>query len=202
MLRDEKLYLPDSWEAVLEQLILITPITPDNGRVYICSPCRADSAEGLCRNIKAARVYMFYAYQYMSGVPVAPHAYLPCLLNDSAPRERAFALQIGNDILTECKRILVCGSRLSEGMRGEIADAVRYGIPVHVFNTQVYDELYSYMEAADINPKHVRHENDHPHYALAWGSDELAPYWDEHPTVKRKSAIARSRLFSSVTRRS
>ncbi len=173
MIRDEKLYLPDNWEAVLEQLILKSPVNQYE-RTYICSPCRADTADGLLRNIKAARVYMFYAYQYFKGIPVAPHAYLPLLLNDRIEQERLRALELGCEVLKQSSRMLVCGNRLSEGMLGEISCAVDQVIPIQVFDKQTYKELRELFVA----PQNLQYMAGHLHYALAWGADELAPYWE------------------------
>lgn len=178
MIRDEKLSLPNNWEAVLEQMMLKTPIGVNCERIYICSPCRADTPDGVIRNMKAARVYMFYAYIHFSCVPKAPHAYMPVLLNDNNEHERILALMFGKQLLENCGKLIVCGDRLSEGMYGEIKSAVKYRIPVHVFNQAVYDELRECFIRDGIDPDIAQYDIGHPHFALSWGSDELAPYWE------------------------
>jgi len=179
MNKDEKLSLPQNWEAILEQMMLKEPIGNRCERVYICSPCRAETPDGVIRNMKAARVYMFYAFQYFPGVPKAPHAYLPVLLNDNYEEERTLALLFGRLFLKGCALLLVCGDRLSAGMYGEIKAAVKLGIPIQVFNRKVYDELRERFTRDGMNQDYAQYDAGHLHFALSWGADELAPYWQE-----------------------
>jgi len=182
MRRDEKLNLPVNWEEILEQMILRWPINTRCERIYICSPCRADTPEGVIRNMKAARVYMFYTSIHFVGVPKAPHAYLPVLLNDLYEDERELALRVGKQFLKGCDRLFVCGDRLSEGMYSEVTAAVRYGITISVFNRQVYEELLERFAGDGVDPESVHCIDRNLHYALSWGADELAPYWEEAQT--------------------
>jgi hypothetical protein len=140
--------------------------------------------------MKAARVYMFYAYIHFQGVPRAPHAYLPVLLNDNFNDERNIALMFGERLLMDCDMMLVCGNRLSEGMYGEIKLAVKREIPVRVFNKQVCDDLSTHLSLDGINPDYPQYEGDRLHPTLAWGADDLAPYWDEnHEDTTGKTCI-------------
>ena len=61
---------------------------------------------------------------------VAPHAYLPYLLDDMVPEERALALKFGLKLLGLCSQVVVYGSRISNGMKNEIAAAEQLGIPI------------------------------------------------------------------------
>lgn len=92
-------------------------------RAYICSPFRADTREQREKNLRTARAYMFYANKKMNMNAAAPHAYLPLLLCDEIPAERAIALRFGLELLEQSDVMLVCGNKLSNGMRGEIAKA-------------------------------------------------------------------------------
>ena len=67
-------------------------------RAYVCSPFRADTREQCEKNLRTARAYMFYANKKMSMNAVAPHAYMPLLLCDEIPAERAIALRFGLEI--------------------------------------------------------------------------------------------------------
>jgi hypothetical protein len=116
MKRDDYLSLPQNCEAVLEHLMIKGFSGGKGKRAYICSPCRSDTPDGIVRNMKAARVYILYAYIHLACVPTAPHAYLPVLLNDNDYNERSFALLLGKQILENCEQMLVYGNRLSEGM--------------------------------------------------------------------------------------
>ena len=53
----------------------------------------------------------------------APHAYLPELLDDHDPEERALALSFGISLLKHCHLLIICGSRISSGMEIEIKKA-------------------------------------------------------------------------------
>ena len=108
----------DNWESRLESQFL------KNNRcckkVYICSPLSAETDEEMLSNMRNARAYMYYAMIVMGYAARAPHAYLPLLLCDEIPAERAIALRFGLEILEQSDIMLVCGNRLSNGMRGEI----------------------------------------------------------------------------------
>ena len=122
---------------------------------------------------------MFYAYIHFSCVPKAPHAYMPVLLNDNNEHERILALMFGKQLLKNCDKLIVCGDRLSEGMYGEIKAAVKLGIPIQVFNRKVYDELRERFTRDGMNQDYAQYDAGHLHFALSWGADELAPYWQE-----------------------
>lgn len=102
--------------------------------IYICSPCNAPTPAGVTINMEAANEYCNVAYVETRIKAIAPHAWLPQILDDRVPEERALAIEIGTDILKKCSAIFVCGDRLSAGMAGEVKLAVSLDIPVYVFN--------------------------------------------------------------------
>jgi len=110
-------------------------------RAYVCSPLSADSEEALLENMRSARAYMFYAMKKMDLNASAPHAYLPMLLWDSVPADRALALMFGLRLLEQSDLLLVCGNRLSEGMRGEIAHAISLHMPIITFDDDLFLEV-------------------------------------------------------------
>ena len=97
---------------------------------YVCSPLSASSRAAMLANSAKANTYMVLAEREFGGKAVAPHAYLPYLLDDRIPEERALALEFGLKLLGLCDRIVVFGEVISEGMRGEIAYAEKLGLPV------------------------------------------------------------------------
>lgn len=97
---------------------------------YVCSPLSAPSRSEMLANAARATTYMILAEKEFCEQAVAPHAYLPYLLDDAVPEQRALALEFGQKLLTMCSRMVVFGSRISAGMRGEIELAERLGIPV------------------------------------------------------------------------
>lgn len=98
--------------------------------VYVCSPLRAATKPEMRRNMHNARRLMAEIAAETGKRAVAPQAFLPEFLDDSAPEERALALMIGAMLLERCDSLIVCGETVSSGMRDEIRQAERLGIPV------------------------------------------------------------------------
>lgn len=66
---------------------------------YVCSPLSAPSRAERLANAAKATTYMIWAEKEFGGRAVAPHAYLPYLLDDSVPEQRALALDFGLKLL-------------------------------------------------------------------------------------------------------
>lgn len=132
----ERNIFTDNWETRLESQFL------KNNRcckkIYICSPLSAETDEGMLSNMRNARAYMYYAMTVMGFAARAPHAYLPMLLCDRIPSERAIALQFGLHLLEDSEIVFVCGSRISQGMRGEIIHAASLNMPIYTFDDAMY----------------------------------------------------------------
>lgn len=126
-----------------QQELMYKLITPDRcrKRAYICSPFSSDTRDQTESNMRAARAYMFYADKKMHMNAGAPHAFIPLLLCDEIPSERAIALKFGQELLEQSDIMLVCGNRISNGMRGEIAKAVMLRMPITVFDEGLYLEV-------------------------------------------------------------
>ena len=96
-------------------------------KIYICSPCRGKNYED---NIDNAITWTGEVFR-LGYLPVTPHIYFTRFLSDENNKERAEALAIGKELLQECSEVWVFGiDNPSEGMKGEIAHAIRLGIPV------------------------------------------------------------------------
>ena len=123
-----------------EQELQYSFITEDRckKRAYVCSPLSAETEKDFIENMRVARAYMFYALKKMNMSASAPHAYLPMLLCDKVPAERAIALDIGLRLLEQSEVLLVCGNRLSSGMKGEISRAVELRMDIIVFDEGLY----------------------------------------------------------------
>ena len=130
---------PHDWEEGLEAFLLQKK--KHRKRVYICSPLSGATAAELVSNIKSARAYMYYVGVAMGAVARAPHAYLPFLLCDDIPAERSLALRFGLRLLEQSDAVFVCGTRISNGMKGEIKKAVELKIPITVFDRDAYIEV-------------------------------------------------------------
>lgn len=112
---------------------------------YICSPLSAKTDNDLVKNMISARAYMYYMWQVMRYPARAPHAYLPMLLCDHVPRNRQLALNFGRELLRESSMVLICGNRISEGMKLEIIQAGMLDIPIIAFNEEVYQQIISLL---------------------------------------------------------
>jgi len=97
---------------------------------YVCSPLSAPTRAEMLANAAKACTYSSWAEKEFGCRAVAPHAYLPYLLDDRVSEERALALEFDLKLLSMCDRIVVYGSRISPGMKGEIEYAESLGIPV------------------------------------------------------------------------
>lgn len=131
-------------------------------KAYICSPLSADRDECFVENMRTARAYMFYAMKNMNLAARAPHAYLPMLLCDRIPAERALGLQFGLRLMEHCDLMLVCGNRISRGMRGEIEQAVKLGIPMTVFDEELLHEARKIVTLSGGDKRSARLDRDHP----------------------------------------
>lgn len=116
----------ESWERELDRQFLKNDRY--RKRAYICSPLSGSTAEEELSNIWRARAYMLYARTMLGYMARAPHAYLPMLLCDHVAAERALALQFGLQLLEQSEVLLICGGRISRGMKGEIHHAAQLGM--------------------------------------------------------------------------
>ena len=97
---------------------------------YVCSPLSAPTREERMANAAKATTYMSWAEKEFGGRAVAPHAYLPYLLDDEVPEQRELALEFDMKLLAMCSRLIVFGDRISSGMASEIRAAKELGIPI------------------------------------------------------------------------
>ncbi len=96
---------------------------------YICCPYSGDVES----NTKAARCYARFAAE-QGCVPLAVTLMLPQFIDEATERE--LALRIGEEILSHCDELWVCGDHISEGMASEISSAEQRGIRVRYFNEE------------------------------------------------------------------
>jgi hypothetical protein len=99
-------------------------------KLYVCSPLSAPTDEGIRANMYMAQHYVNEVMQYTDARAIAPHAWLPHLLDDNNPDERALGLEFGMKLLETCDGIVVCSKRISNGMRGEIERAMQLCLPI------------------------------------------------------------------------
>ena len=84
----------------------------------------------------------------------------PCLpANDSLrqyPIGQALALQFGLELLKDSDILLICGNRISSGMRGEIAHAIRLKMPMIAFDEGIYLEVQKELTKRGCDKRKVR----------------------------------------------
>lgn len=105
-------------------------------KVYICSPLFASTQEEIKENMLQARQHMHVIKNLYGYRTYAPHAYLPELLNDQEPEERALGLSFGMELLKRCQILIICGEKISEGMCKEIKAAALLGLEIYSCNPQ------------------------------------------------------------------
>lgn len=99
--------------------------------VYICSPLSAPTWEEVQENMKKAAQYASLVSKAAGCRTIAPHSFLPEYLDDRISEEREVALAFGLSVLRIAKGMVVCGDKISSGMKGEIEKAKEWGIPVY-----------------------------------------------------------------------
>lgn len=104
--------------------------------VYICSPLSAPTKAQIRENMSLARFYVKMVASQFRCRAIAPHSFLPEYLDDNIPEEREIGLQFGLSVLELSKAMVVCGSRISRGMLGEIRRAKELRIPVYALVIQ------------------------------------------------------------------
>ena len=144
----------DGWELRCEAQF--QSHNQDKIKAYLCSPLRADSADAIRHNMQKAKAYMLYALEFTGVFAYAPHAYLPIYLHDDNPVHRKLALQFGSYMLAFSNMLYVCGDRITDGMRSEIAYAARLGKPIYVFNKNIYAAVQDVVVSENGDPNTVR----------------------------------------------
>ena len=98
-------------------------------RVYVCHPFGNDPA-GNIERVRAISQFLIDD----GALPIAPHLYLPQLLDEATEREQA--LRFCLELVDTCDEVRVFGGRVTAGMKREVEYAKRRGIPVR-FETEV-----------------------------------------------------------------
>lgn len=156
---------PEDWERKIN-----TAVMKKDGcrkRAYICSPLNAPHENEILENIRNAKAYAYYADSEMNLLARAPHAFIPHLLCDNIPSERALALQFGLKLLEMCDVLLVCGTRVSRGMESEIVTAASLKMPIVVYDKDTYLTVRKLATRAGADRRLVSFDGHHPLMGLA-----------------------------------
>ena len=120
-------------------------------RIYVASPLRADTPEGIERNRQQAEAHVLLLQaQFPKLRFCAPQSWFPKFLDDNDPKERQFALECGQKLLEFCDGIVFMGDIVSDGMREELYAAAEAGKPIYadVAIIDVVDVLFRYRNLA------------------------------------------------------
>ena len=90
---------------------------------YITAPWGKDEIE----NTEDAAKYCREVYE-AGFSPICPNLFLPLFLRDAIPQEHKDAIDIARDLLRRANVLVVCGSKISECMKDDIAIAERLRI--------------------------------------------------------------------------
>lgn len=102
--------------------------------IYVCSPYRGETKKQRKQNVRNARSYCRLVTK-QGGIPFAPHLLFTQFLSDDHPHSRRLGLEMGIEMIKHCDALWVFGAP-SSGMIGEIAYAMKYGVPVHWYDSE------------------------------------------------------------------
>lgn len=94
-------------------------------KVFICSPLRGDYEANYEAAVKTCR-----RLAKQGILPIAPHVYFPCFLDDNKPDERRLGIRLGLELMASCNELWFYGDTISKGMREELIAADRLRIPI------------------------------------------------------------------------
>lgn len=101
-------------------------------RIFVCSPFAGPTPEVIAFNVEIAR--RLCAEVLAAGhAPYAPHLYLPQILDDNDPAQRAMGIAAGHAWLEACDEVWcwsMNGGFVSAGMDADLRVAMKLGKPV------------------------------------------------------------------------
>lgn len=100
---------------------------------YIASPLHTSSERGIKRNMKRARMYE-NALNNISGCKnKAIHGYVPAVFDDNIQEQREIGLKMGLQLLDLSDAFIICGNRITNGMKAELKVAINNNKLIYVF---------------------------------------------------------------------
>ena len=89
----------------------------------VTAPWRGDPGADMEQAAHYCRVVYDAGYS-----PICPVLYLSLFLDDGVPEEHKSGIDMGRDLLRRSRVLVVCGSRVNEAVKNDIAVAQRLGI--------------------------------------------------------------------------
>ena len=90
---------------------------------YITAPWKGDIAD----NAEQAAQYCRAVYE-AGYAPICPTLFLPLFLNDPVPQEHKDGIDMARDYLRRARVLVVCGGKVDETVKNDIATAERLRI--------------------------------------------------------------------------
>lgn len=100
---------------------------------YIASPLHASTKRGIKRNMKRARAYEVALNCISGSRNKAIHGYVPAVFDDKIQEEREIGLKMGLQLLDISDAIIICGNRITNGMKAELKVAINNNKLIYVF---------------------------------------------------------------------
>ena len=147
--------------------IKVSPPITHPERVYICSPLGAETEKEIFCNMRAAGGYAGYVINKMQYFATAVHAYLPFFYNDKIQKQREEAMNMGMQVLKDSQILMVCGNRISDGMKTEIEYAIKNHKEIITFNRNVFEDVIELVLESGEKEFNVQLNKDHPTLANA-----------------------------------
>lgn len=130
--------------------------------IFICSPLNAPTQAEIEQNIRYAE-QCGDIVRNLDMIPIVPHV-LARFFDDNNPVEREMCIKRTTEKLRECDAMMVSGKRITIGMKHEIAECQKLGIPYFIFYDQqeLIDIMLSiYTGGTNVKRKRTAHQTDH-----------------------------------------
>ena len=92
---------------------------------YVASKLNAPTKRNIKHNMEKARTYEKVLNQITGTRNKAIHGYVPAFLDEAIEEERQLGLQMGLQLLSKSDAIILCGTKLTNGMNAELKLAVK-----------------------------------------------------------------------------
>lgn len=131
-------------------------------QIFVCSPLNAPTQAEIEQNIRYAE-QCGDIIRDLDMIPVVPHV-LARFFNDNDPEEREMCISRTTEKLRKCDAMVVYGTRITIGMKHEIAECQKLGIPYYIFYDQqelIAIMLSIYTGGTNVERKRAAYQADH-----------------------------------------
>ena len=101
-------------------------------KIFVCSPYRGDIEGNTKTAASVARILSEAGY-----MPIVPHLYFPNFLREEDQHERILGIELGIELMKECDKIWIIGTKITTGMEFELETAKELQIPVEMYDKEL-----------------------------------------------------------------